>query len=130
MQKKKNLYRKSRYYRRRQQLLRRIYAAIGGVLLLVVIVLIVRGCMSRQARPLILPMSKTNPLQTLTPLPIPKLPLRVLLIVKLPRTEKARIQIPQLERPKPPTTPLLPSPSAWLVTAPLAQMKISITIPA
>ena len=50
MQKKKNLYRKSRYYRRRQQLLRRIYAAIGGVLLLVVIVLIVRGCMSRQAK--------------------------------------------------------------------------------
>lgn len=45
-------------------------------------------------------MSKTNPLQTLTPLPIPKLPLRVLLIVKLPRTEKARIQIPQLERAK------------------------------
>lgn len=50
MQKKKNLYRKSKYYRRRQQLLRRIYAAIGGVLLLVVIVLIVRGCMSRQAK--------------------------------------------------------------------------------
>ena len=50
MQKKKNLYRKSRYYRRRQQLLRRIYATIGGVLLLVVIVLIVRGCMSRQAK--------------------------------------------------------------------------------
>ena len=50
MQKKKNLYRKSRYYRRRQQLLRRTYAAIGGVLLLVVIVLIVRGCMSRQAK--------------------------------------------------------------------------------
>lgn len=50
MQKKKNLYRKSRYYRRRQQLLRRIYAAIGGVLLLVVIVLIVHGCMSRQAK--------------------------------------------------------------------------------
>lgn len=50
MQKKKNLYRKPRYYRRRQQLLRRIYAAIGGVLLLVVIVLIVRGCMSRQAK--------------------------------------------------------------------------------
>ena len=50
MQKKKNLYRKSRYYRRRQQLLRRIYAAIGGVLLLVVLVLIVRGCMSRQAK--------------------------------------------------------------------------------
>ena len=50
MQKKKNLYIKSRYYRRRQQLLRRIYAAIGGVLLLVVIVLIVRGCMSRQAK--------------------------------------------------------------------------------
>lgn len=50
MQKKKNLYRKSRYYRRRQLLLRRIYAAIGGVLLLVVIVLIVRGCMSRQAK--------------------------------------------------------------------------------
>ena len=50
MQKKKNLYRQSRSYRRRQQLLRRIYAAIGGVLLLVVIVLIVRGCMSRQAK--------------------------------------------------------------------------------
>ena len=50
MQKKKNLYRKSRYYRRRQQLLRRICASIGGILLLVVIVLIVRGCMSRQAK--------------------------------------------------------------------------------
>lgn len=50
MQKKKNLYRKSRYYRRRQQLLRRICASIGGILLLIVIVLIVRGCMSRQAK--------------------------------------------------------------------------------
>ena len=50
MQKKKNIYRKSKYYRRRQQRLKQIYAAIGGVLLLVVIVLILRGCMSRQAR--------------------------------------------------------------------------------
>lgn len=50
MQKKKIIYRKSKYYRRRQQRLKQIYAAIGGVLLLVIIVLILRGCMSRQAR--------------------------------------------------------------------------------
>lgn len=50
MQKKKNLYRKSRHYRQRQRQLRRIYTAIGGILLLVIIVLILRGCMSRQAR--------------------------------------------------------------------------------
>ena len=50
MQKKKNLYKKSRYYRQRQRQLRRIYTAVGGVLLLVVIILILRGCMSRQAK--------------------------------------------------------------------------------
>ena len=50
MQKKKIIYRKSKYYRRRQQRLKQIYAAIGGVLLLVIIVLILRGCMSRQAK--------------------------------------------------------------------------------
>ena len=44
MQKKKNLYKKSKYYRQRQKKIRQICMAAGGVLLLVVLILIVRGC--------------------------------------------------------------------------------------
>ena len=44
MQKKKNLYKKSRYYRQRQKKIRQICVIAGGVLLLVVLVLIIRGC--------------------------------------------------------------------------------------
>ena len=44
MQKKKNLYKKSKYYRQRQKKIRQICIAAGGVLLLVVLLLIVRGC--------------------------------------------------------------------------------------
>lgn len=44
MQKKKNLYKKSKYYRQRQKKIRQICMSAGGVLLLVVLILIVRGC--------------------------------------------------------------------------------------
>ena len=44
MQKKKNLYKKSKYYRQRQKKIQQICIAAGGVLLLVVLILIVRGC--------------------------------------------------------------------------------------
>ena len=44
MQKKKNLYKKSKYYRQRQKKIRQICMSAGGVLLLVVLLLIVRGC--------------------------------------------------------------------------------------
>ena len=44
MQKKKNLYKKSKYYRQRKKKIRQICIAAGGVLLLVVLILIVRGC--------------------------------------------------------------------------------------
>lgn len=44
MQKKKNLYKKSRYYRQRQKKIRRFCIVAGCVLLLTVLILIIRGC--------------------------------------------------------------------------------------
>lgn len=44
MQKKKNIYKKSRYYRKRQKKLRLILMAATGVLLLILLLLLFRGC--------------------------------------------------------------------------------------
>lgn len=44
MQKKKNIYKKSRYYRERQKKLRLILMAATGVLLLILLLLLFRGC--------------------------------------------------------------------------------------
>ena len=44
MQKKKNIYKKSRYYRERQKKLRLILMAAAGVLLLILLLLLFRGC--------------------------------------------------------------------------------------
>ena len=44
MQKKKNLYKKSRYYRQRQVKIQKLCVAAGGLLLLIILLLIVRGC--------------------------------------------------------------------------------------
>lgn len=50
MQKKKNLYKKSRYYRQRQKKIRQVCVAAGSILLLVVVILIIRGCSGGKAR--------------------------------------------------------------------------------
>ena len=50
MQKKKNLYKKSRYYRQRQKKIRQVCVAAGSILLLVVVILIIRGCSGGKAK--------------------------------------------------------------------------------